>query len=81
MPTEGKPRPPVGYDISDSAAFANKPSLGFTVHQDESEAGLPLVKIVTWKVRDTQLYGFEKGQIKLEFNATAMSYRKFEAAA
>lgn len=76
MPTEGKPRPPVGYDISDSAAFANKPSLGFTVHQTEAEDGTPIVKLITWKVRDTQLYGIEKGQTDLEFNAHAMAYRK-----
>lgn len=78
MPTEGKPRPPVGYDISDSAAFANKPSLGFTVHPDETETGLPIVRIITWKVRDTQLYGFEKGQIRLEFLPKTMSYIKHE---
>lgn len=81
MPTEGKPRPPIGYDISDSAAFANKPSLGFTVHQDEDDNGLPIVRIITWKVRDTQLYGFEKGQIKLEFNQQKMTYIKHEVGA
>lgn len=81
MPTEGKPRPPVGYDISDSAAFANKPSLGFTVHQDTNEHGEPHVQVITWKVRDTQLYGFEKGRIKLDFNQDAMSYSKFEGNA
>lgn len=80
MPTEGRPRAPVGYDISDSAAFANKPSLGFTVHQDENDDGLPIVKVITWKVRDTQLYGFEKGQIKLEFNPDRMDYIKHEAS-
>jgi twinkle protein len=76
MPTEGKPRPPVGYDISDSAAFANKPSLGFTVHQTENDEGHPIVKLITWKVRDTQLYGIEKGQTDLEFSNHAMTYRK-----
>lgn len=81
MPTEGRPRPPVGYDISDSAAFANKPSLGFTVHQDATEAGENFVEVLTWKVRDTQLYGFEKGRIKLAFDGEAMTYRKFEAIA
>lgn len=81
MPTEGKPRPPVGYDISDSAAFANKPSLGFTVHQDEADTGLPIVRIVTWKVRDCQLYGFEKGQIKIEFVADRMTYIRHEGTA
>jgi twinkle protein len=76
MQTEGKPRSPVGYDISDSAAFANKPSLGFTVHQAENSEGLPVVKLITWKVRDTQLYGIEKGQTDLEFSSFAMTYRK-----
>jgi twinkle protein len=79
MPTDGKPRPPVGYDISDSAAFSNKPALGFTVHQDEAPSGLPVVKVIAWKVRDTQLYGFEKGQITLEFNAEAMNYIRHES--
>ncbi|MCU9848942.1 toprim domain-containing protein [Defluviimonas sp. WL0024] len=74
MPTDGRPRAPVGYDISDSAAFANKPALGVTVHQDETDDGRPFVRVITWKVRDTQLYGFEKGQIKLEFRRDQMSY-------
>lgn len=78
MPTEGRSRAPVGYDISDSAAFANKPALGFTVHLDEAANGHPIVKVITWKVRDTQLYGFEKGQVSLEFNATAMRYSKVD---
>jgi twinkle protein len=76
MPTDGMPRAPVGYDISDSAAFSNKPALGFTVHQDELTNGQPIVKIIVWKVRDTQLYAFEKGQISLEFNSTSMTYFK-----
>lgn len=77
MPTEGAPRPPAGYDISESAAFANKPSLGFTVHQEESEVGPPLVRILVWKVRDTHLYGFGKGQIRLEFLPETMSYVRY----
>ena len=81
MATDGKPRPPTGYDIADSAAFANKPSLGFTVHQDENADGEQFVSVVTWKVRDTQLYGFEKGQIRLTFNQDRMNYHKFESAA
>lgn len=67
-------RAPIGYDIADSAAFANKPALGFTVHQAEAESGLPIVKVRTWKVRDTQLYGIEKGQITLEFDPDGMRY-------
>lgn len=81
MPTDGKPRPPTGYDIADSAAFANKPSLGFTVHQDQNKDEEEFVSVITWKVRDTQLYGFEKGQIRLTFNPQRMSYHQFESAA
>ena len=77
MPTEGRPRPPVGYDISDSAAFANKPSLGFTVHQDTNADELPFVRVITWKVRDTILYDFEKGQIRLAFNKERGAYVQF----
>jgi len=75
MMTEGKPRIPTGYDIADSAAFFNKPSLGFTVHQDTDEAGLEIVKVNTWKVRDVQLYEIEKGTINLSFNKDSMAYR------
>lgn len=81
MMTDGKPRPPTGYDVADSAAFANKPSLGFTVHQEEDETeGESWVRVVSWKVRDTQLYGIERGSIRLTFDQGPMTYRKFESA-
>jgi len=71
------PRPPSGYDIADSAAFSNKPSLGFSVHQEKDEHGEQFVLATTWKVRDSQLYGFERGQMKLTFHPDRMSYSKF----
>lgn len=74
--TEGEPRAPVGYDVADSAAFANKPALGFTVHQAKAQDGLPVVQVITWKVRDTQLYGISKGKITLEFEPDRMTYFK-----
>lgn len=76
MPTDGKPRPPTGYDVADSAAFANKPSLGFTVHQEREDNGANVVKLITWKVRDTQLYGIDKGISDLEFCPVRMAYSK-----
>jgi len=79
MMTDGKPRSPTGYDIADSAAFSNKPALGFTVHMEE-DGDEKFVRVTTWKVRDTQLYGFEKGSIRLEFNPEAMSYSKYYEA-
>lgn len=78
MHTDGVPRSPTGYDVADSAAFANKPSLGFTVHQEETDEGEQFVRVTTWKVRDAQLYGFEKGSIRLTFLPDLMSYTKFE---
>lgn len=80
MNTEGKPRSPTGYDIADSAAFFNKPSLGFSVHHEEDqEAGEKWVRVTTWKVRDTQLYGFECGSIRLSFYPDAMTYTQFRS--
>lgn len=81
MNTDGKPRVPLGYDIAESAAFTNKPSLGFTVHQEENEDGEEFVRLQTWKVRDTQLYGFGKSFMRLSFNEDQMSYQKFESFA
>ena len=79
MATEGKPRSPTGYDIADSAAFFNKPSLGFSVHMDgDAEKAESYVTLTAWKVRDTQLYGIEKGSSRLEFNTKTMAYSRYE---
>jgi twinkle protein len=78
MPTEGKSKPPTGYDIADSAAFFNKPSLGFSVHQEEADDGEKYVILSTWKVRETQLYGMEKGTLRLSFDREAMSYSAYQ---
>ncbi|RHZ96475.1 toprim domain-containing protein [Cereibacter sphaeroides] len=82
MPTEGAPRPPNGYDIADSAAFFNKPSLGVTIHQakhtDEDGEVRKWVEIHVWKVRKTRLYGFEKGNHKVGFDQDRMSYRRLD---
>lgn len=81
MGTEGKPRSPTGYDIADSAAFFNKPSLGFSVHQGSNEDGEEFVTLSTWKVRDVQLYGIQNGSLRLTFSEKAMDYRRFESDA
>lgn len=72
MKTDGKPRPPTGYDIADSAAFFNKPGLGITVHPGDEDNE---VQIINWKTRDTMLYGVQRGTIKVEFAATWGCYR------
>ena len=81
MQTDGRPRVPTGYDIADSASFFNKPSLGFSIHLDENDHGEKFVRVANWKIRDVQLYGFEKGDMKLTFDTHAMSYRRFESDA
>lgn len=81
MLTEGKPRSPTGYDIADSAAFANKPSLGWAVHQETTDDGASVVRLTAWKVRDVQLYGFPKRSRLLDFDPVAMSYRRHQGVA
>lgn len=87
MPTDGKPRAPTGYDIADSAAFVNKPSLGVTVHQasarsEETGEDEEWVELHVWKVRKVRLYGFQRGVRYCRFVADRMSYvkRPYEAA-
>ncbi|MDB6151501.1 MAG: Twinkle protein [Chthoniobacter sp.] len=69
---EGKPRPPTGYDVADSAAFFNKPGLGITVHPGDEEHE---VQIINWKTRDTMLYGVQRGTITVEFAPAWGCYR------
>jgi twinkle protein len=76
MMTDGKPRAATGYDVADSAAFANKPSLGFTVFPTKDESGFEVVEIHTWKVRDTQLYDASKGISQVQFYPELMTYRR-----
>lgn len=78
--SEGKLRAPTGYDVADSAAFFNKPSLGVTVHQDQNEEGEPVVDLHVWKVRNTRLYKLNKGRVRLEFDRVNMSYREPQGA-
>ena len=75
---KGSPRPPSGYDVADSAAFFNKPSLGFTVHQEKTETGATYSQIWTWKVRDAQLYGIYKGVTDAAFDVDKMDYTQID---
>jgi twinkle protein len=69
-----KPSPPLGYDISDSAAWYNKAAIGVTVHQ-AGDANDPHVKVINWKSKFVQQYGIAKGEIRLDFDERAMTYR------
>jgi len=74
----GQPRAPMGYDVADSAAFFNKPALGFTVHQEKTDTGATFVQLWTWKVRDSQLYGIYKGKQDCAFDVEAMDYTEVD---
>lgn len=78
MDTSREPRAPLGYDIADSAAFFNKPSLGFTVHGGVTDTGARFTEIKTWKVRDTQLYQIDKGGTQATFDTERMDYTKID---
>lgn len=78
MDTGREQRPPLGYDIADSAAFANKPALGFTVHQEKTDNGAYFTKLYTWKVRDTQLYRISKGHSCATFDPDRMTYQQID---
>ena len=70
-------RAPTGYDVADSAAFFNKPSLGVTVHQrKDQETEEAWVDLIVWKVRNARLYGFQKSRQAIEFDPERQSYRK-----
>jgi twinkle protein len=75
---KGQPKAPMGYDVADSAAFFNKPALGFTVHQEKTSTGTPYVQLITWKVRDAQLYGIGRGIEACAFDVETMDYRSIE---
>ncbi|WP_092897019.1 hypothetical protein [Rhodobacter sp. 24-YEA-8] len=61
MSTQGKTQCPTGYDIADSAAFFNKPALGFSVHASEADGGDELEilfgPLSGWRVAFTALRG------------------------
>lgn len=74
--TDGNPRPPMGYDIADSAAFFNKPGLGLTVHPADEEFR---VKIINWKTRDSLLYRTYRCTVEVEFAEAWGCYRRIGA--
>ena len=76
MNTEGRIKAPTGYDVADSAAFYNKPSLGVTVHQEQDDDGDEYVSLNVWKVRKVRLYGFQKGKVKVAFDKDRMTYAR-----
>ena len=66
---------PKGYDIADSAAWFNKPSLGWTIHNTDADDGAPETQLIVWKVKHRQTYGVAPGIRRLEFDERMMTYR------
>lgn len=44
----------------------------------QTDDGEDFVEVQTWKVRETQLYGFSPGSIRLKFHDHGMTYSRFE---
>lgn len=78
-------RAPNGYDIADSAAFFNKPSLGISLYRreaaenehvgediDNQEEGM--VDLVTWKIRNAEACKVACGKTRLLFNKNRLDY-------
>lgn len=72
MRTDQGKRAPTGYDIADSAAFFNKPGLGFTIHEGTEDFQ---VEIYNWKTRDRLLYGTKPGRIVVQYAEVHGCYR------
>jgi len=69
---------PGGYDISDSAAWFNKPGLGLTIHCEVSEVMGDHVSLTSWKVRSRQQTGCRPGKVRLEYDEASMVYRRLK---
>ena len=71
--TQDESKPPLGYQIADSAAWFNKPDLGLTVYLSEDEGE---TRLINWKARDRESYGIaHKAMCRLEFDPDKMVFR------
>lgn len=66
---------PGGYDIADSAAFFNKPALGWTVENAEPENDEALTRIHLWKIRDREEYQLRSSVTGCFFDPQMMTFR------
>jgi twinkle protein len=67
---------PQGYDVADSAAFYNKPDMGWSVNLEYNEDYGDHVKLLTWKVRSREDTGCHPGTLRMEFDPRSMVYRR-----
>jgi len=70
-----KPKPPLGYDISDSAAWFNKAACGVTVHRVDGDED-QYTEVITWKSKFEHRYGIGKGRVRVDFDPAKMIYRE-----
>ena len=66
---------PIGYDIADSAAWANKPGMGWSINIENDDKYGEHVVLVTWKVRSRQETGCRPGLMRMHWYEDQMSYR------
>jgi twinkle protein len=64
-----------GYDIADSAAWANKPGLGWSVNIESDDKYGEHVALLTWKVRSRQETGCKPGMLRMHWIEEDMTYR------
>jgi twinkle protein len=76
---------PDGYSISDSAAWMNKPDMGWTISCEPERAyeengnkliDLPHVRVTCWKVRSRQQTNCRPGHHSLSFDEETMKYKQ-----
>jgi len=64
---------PKGYDVAESAAFFNKPGMGWTISQNDDG----ITELHLWKVRNRQQTGCSpNAKAKFIFDERAMTYKK-----
>lgn len=68
----GKPKTPLGYDISGSSAWYNKAAVGLTVHRNDEDQP----ELINWKSKFHQLYPCRRGKQTMTFDPQQMVYRR-----
>jgi twinkle protein len=65
------------YHIADAAAWANKPSMGWTIHTEKATETEPEhVSLTCLKVRSRQATKCRPGRVRMLFDEDAMTYRE-----
>lgn len=65
--------PPLGFDMSGSANWVNKPDVGITLWSPKAER--PKAKLILWKSRDEELWGINGEEAMMVYDAISRRYR------